>query len=159
MTGKYVLDYDSMMEEAMRGMVVYALKKFQEGVIGDEGFLVVIDTKHKGVILPNNLKKRIKSVMVILIQNDRDGIVVGDNYFSIIHPDKLTIPFDAILSFYDKEADVEIAFDDSYATEIEKNFKAALNKKKSSKKKEKHPDEDSDFLDNLIDFNDIKKRI
>jgi hypothetical protein len=154
--GRFTIDYSPMMRNAMREMVAYALRSYQEKKVENAHFLIVIDPDHKDVILPDYLKNSHKETLALLLQGDNPTINVGEDYFSIRYPNDLVVPFDAIMSFYDKRAEVEIVFDDSFEDEIKRkcekycaDYERTLNNSKSKGKKSR--------LNNLINFSDIIK--
>jgi len=87
------------------------------------GVLISFRTSHPGTRLPASLRRQYPKEMKLTLQYQFDELVVGEDDFSVILyfggvPKKLTIPFQAIMTFEDlgqsvtftmeTEADVEI---------------------------------------------------
>ncbi|MDR0572027.1 MAG: ClpXP protease specificity-enhancing factor SspB [Rickettsiales bacterium] len=152
--GRFVMDYASMMQDAMRNMVVCALRNYQKGRIKDANFLLVVNIKHKNVVVPEEFKRPRQRILALLLQGDNPTMNVGDDYFSITYPGNLVVPLDAIISFYDKGAEVEIMFDDDFEDEVKKEYEKHRKSDKKAKSDARHRTGKSD-LNNLINFSDI----
>jgi hypothetical protein len=118
-------DYDQMIQEALKGVVVKILKDVsQNGLKGDHHYYVAFRTQDEGVKIPPQLKQRYSDEMTIVIQHRYWGLNIQDDYFEIglsfdNKPELLVIPYDAIIGFVDPTAQFALQFDD--ANEVASN--------------------------------------
>lgn len=156
---KTELDYNILIEKAMRNVAKLALKKAQK--IKDENlcFLFVINTKHKKVVMPDYIKRQYPEEITLILQHQFSNLNVNNNYFSVDlsfsgRIEKIIIPFNAILVFTDQKAGIELRFDiidngeldddyDDYSYEIPDFEYNSANV-------------NIDYNNNLINFKDIK---
>jgi hypothetical protein len=80
-----------------------------------DSFLISFITSYPGVVLSEKLKKRYPDEMLIIIQYQFDDFVVLDDRFSITlyfddKGESITIPYNAITSYVDKEANFALKF-------------------------------------------------
>lgn len=101
------IPYGRLMHEAVCGVIRQVLLDVaRDGLPGEHHFFITFDTRHEGVELADWLHDRYPEEMMIVIQNWYDDLIVGDAGFSITlnfgdAPERLGIPFDAILTFVD----------------------------------------------------------
>lgn len=67
---------------------------------------LTFQTRAEGVKISDNLKLKYPDAMTIILQNEFRQLVVRDDRFEVImwpvtHPERLTVPFAAIRSFWD----------------------------------------------------------
>ena len=111
------LRYDRMLERALRGVVREALAHTAEhGLSGDHHFYLTFTTGFPGVVIPEHLRQRYPEEMTIVIQHWYDGLEVDDDGFGITlnfgdSPERLRIPFDAILTFVDPSVEFGLRFE------------------------------------------------
>lgn len=95
------------MHEAVCGVIRQVLTGVAtSGLPGDHHFFITFNTQHEDVDLADWLSDRYPEEMMIVIQNWYDDLVVEDGNFSVTlnfgdAPERLTVPFDAILTFVD----------------------------------------------------------
>ncbi len=152
----HFINYNVLIERAMRDVVKYVLKKIQKSnSVKNYCFVFHIDTNYKGVILPNYIKLQYPHEITLILQHQFDNLVVRNNSFSVNlsfsgKMEHVVIPFGAIMIFSDQEAGIELRFDQCRYDEILDDEmddfcdNSTLN----------HEQED---VNNLIDFNSIKK--
>ena len=160
------IDYDKLIDKAMRTVVRNALTKIEKNKEEKKYcFVFRINTTKKGVILPNYIKAQYPEEITLIIQYQFDNLKVDKKSFSVDLSfsgkiENVTIPFNAILSFVDQEVGLEFKFDGIKEFGVLDDFE------------EVEDDDDSDddeymlkqvnnnnFLSGkLIDFNSLKKR-
>ena len=113
--------YGRLMHHAMRGLIRTVLNDVAErGLPGDHHFLITFDTTQDGVEMADWLHDRYPSEMIIVIQHWYDGLTVDDHGFAITlnfgdTPERLRIPFDAILTFVDPSVEFGLRFETTEA--------------------------------------------
>ncbi|WP_442639588.1 SspB family protein [Roseicyclus sp.] len=109
--------YGRLMHHAMRGLIQTVLSDVAaHGLPGDHHFFITFDTRHDGVELASWLQDRYPEEMTIVIQHWYDALEVDDEGFSITlnfgdSPERLHIPFDAILTFVDPSVEFGLRFE------------------------------------------------
>jgi hypothetical protein len=117
------LRYDSMVENALRGVVRRALAYAAErGLPGDHHFYISFRTTHPGVDIPAALRARYPEEMTIVLQHQFWGLDVGEEAFGVTLsfsdvPERLTVPFAAITAFADPSVRFGLQFDASKTRE------------------------------------------
>jgi uncharacterized protein len=108
--------YDKMVETALRGVARQALVvAARDGLPGDHHFYIGFRTAASGVILPPQLLAKYPEEMTIVLQHQFWGLEVGDEAFSVSlsfsgRVERLTIPYDAIVSFADPSVKFGLQF-------------------------------------------------
>ncbi|MDF2233053.1 ClpXP protease specificity-enhancing factor SspB [Albimonas sp. CAU 1670] len=111
------LDYGRLMQRALRSVVHEALAvAVEEGLPGEHHFYISFDTTHPGVDLPDWLKAQYPEELTIVLQHEFWDLAVTSDRFSVglsfsERPVKLTVPFDAVLTFVDPHAEFGLKFD------------------------------------------------
>jgi hypothetical protein len=96
-----------MVEAALRGVVREALaRSAAEGLPGAHHFYITFKTKFEGVKLPDHLHAKHPEDMTIVLENQFWDLSVEEDHFAVTlsfqnKPERLVIPFEAILSFAD----------------------------------------------------------
>ena len=110
------LDYERMMENALRGVVRAAISHAAErGLPGEHHFYVTFRTDLPGVVLPPQLRERYKTEMTIVIQYQFWGLEVGEDSFKVTlsfdgKHERLVIPLAAITAFVDPSVQFGLQF-------------------------------------------------
>ncbi len=110
------IPYNTLVQNALRNVVSEILKEISEkGPIGDHYFYLAFDTSHKGVSISPKLKKQFPDEMTIVLQHQFWELEVLDDHFKVLLsfgsvPEKLTIPYSALVGFYDPSVDFAIDF-------------------------------------------------
>lgn len=111
------INYNILIEKAMRDVIKYALKKVQkENLSKNYCFMFQINTKHKGLVLPIYVKKHYPEEITLILQHQFENLEVKNNSFSVNlsfsgNIENVVIPFGSILLFSDQEAGLELRFD------------------------------------------------
>ena len=150
---KDILDYSEFIDKAVKGAIKYALKKAEKTKFGNYCFVLSVNTQAKGVKIPSHVRKQNPERLFLVLEYDFDNLKVRNNNFSVDlkfdgKMESITIPFDAVCSFSDQVAGIELRFnsidlDDDYFFEDDEY--------------EYEDEEREDYGDNLIKFSDIKR--
>ena len=104
---KDLLNYENMVERALKSVVVEALGQVAEhGLPGAHHLYVTFATGFSGVELPDHLHEKFPEEMTIVLQHQFWELVVEEDRFLVTLsfndvPEQLVIPFRAIKSFAD----------------------------------------------------------
>jgi uncharacterized protein len=109
-------DYDEMVQNALRGVVREILSDVAvNGLRGEHHYYIAFTTGEDGVSLPAYLKERYPAEMTIVLQHQFWGLVVRPSHFEINLsfsgvPERLVIPFDAVIGFLDPSVQFGLQF-------------------------------------------------
>ena len=101
------LQYDQMVEEALRSVIRRALAEIAEdGLSGKHQFYITFLTDFPGVDIPDHLHAQHPGEMTIVLEHQFWGLEVGAEAFEVTLSfnkanERLTIPFEAITAFAD----------------------------------------------------------
>lgn len=115
MAGK-LLDYNQLVETALRGAVREALKRVAEfGLPGNHHFYITFRTDQPGVELPDYLHERYPEEMTIVLQHQYWGLEANEDYFQVTLsfnkvPERLVIAYAAITAFADPSVQFGLQF-------------------------------------------------
>ena len=103
-----LIDYPTMIDEAMRSVVRQALRQVErEGELpGEHHFFITFDTNFEGASISPTLKKKYPNEMTIVIQHQFWDLIVEEEKFSVTlsfnkRPEQLVVPFSAMTAFAD----------------------------------------------------------
>ena len=110
------LDYQFMIQEALRDVVRQALQHVQEqGLPGEHHFYIAFRTDDPEVLIGEDLKAQYPEEMTIVVQHqyrnlevDQDGFSIGLSFGG--KPRSLAIPFRAVTSFTDPSVHFGLRF-------------------------------------------------
>jgi uncharacterized protein len=111
--------YDVLTQKALRGVVRSVLgDAAKKGLPGDHHFYIGFDTHASGVRLSERLRTQYPEQMTIILQHQYWDLIVNDNGFEVGLsfggiPEKLSVPFDAINSFFDPSVQFGLQFEDA----------------------------------------------
>jgi uncharacterized protein len=99
--------YDILAQQALRGVVRTVLSDVaKKGLPGEHHFNITFNTAAPGVRLSDRMRAQYPQTMTIVLQHqfwdlsvDEDGFEVGLSFGSV--PERLAVPFDSIVAFYD----------------------------------------------------------
>lgn len=115
MAGK-LLDYNLLVENALRGAVREALKRVAEfGLPGNHHFYITFRTDQPGVEIPDFLRERYPDEMTIVLQHQFWGLEVNEDLFRVTLsfnkvPERLVVPYAAISAFADPSVQFGLQF-------------------------------------------------
>ena len=109
--------YGRLMHHAMRGLIQTVLSDVaRDGLPGDHHFFITFDTRQDGVDIAPWLQERYPEEMTIVVQHWYDDLDVTDEGFAITlnfgdSPERLSVPFNAILTFVDPSVEFGLRFE------------------------------------------------
>lgn len=112
------LQYDKMVEGALRGVVIRALEAVAaHGLPAQHHFYITFETKADGVDIPDFLHKQYPEEMTIVLQHQFWDLTVDDEHFEVTlsfsgAPQRLFIPLAAVTSFFDPSVQFGLRFGD-----------------------------------------------
>ena len=113
---KDLMDYNRMVETALRNVVRQALERARdEGLPGAHHFYLSFQTEDPGVVLADHLRAKYPDEMTIVIQHQFWGLEVEDDVFEItlsfnkVH-ERLRVPFRALTGFFDPSVQFGLQF-------------------------------------------------
>jgi hypothetical protein len=120
------IDYPRLVREALRAVPRQALRAAAaEGIPAGHAFYLTLRTACPGVVLSPGLHARYPDEMTIVLEHQFWDLAVGEEAFSVTlrfggAPERLHVPFAALVSFADPGADFGLRFEavpDGGATE------------------------------------------
>lgn len=123
------INYGSLMHQAMRGLIRTVLQDVQrDGLPGEHHFFITFDTGHPDVEIADWLSDRYPGEMTVVMQHWFDNLDVAEDGFAVTlnfgdAPERLYIPFDALLTFVDPSVEFGLRFE---STEGDTSDDAAL---------------------------------
>jgi hypothetical protein len=119
------INYESMVHAALRDVVKTVLKSAEKnGLPGDHHFYICFATPHPRVQLPDHLREEYMEDMTIVLQHEYWDLTIEEESFSItlcfdeIH-ERITVPFDAIISFVDPSVKFGLQFNPIYPDDFD----------------------------------------
>lgn len=115
MAGK-LLDYNQLVETALRGAVRDALRRVAEfGLPGNHHFYITFRTDQPGVDIPEYLRERYPEEMTIVLQHQYWGLEAREDEFQVTLsfnkvPERLIIPYAALTAFADPSVQFGLQF-------------------------------------------------
>ena len=112
-----LIRYDLRVQEALRGVVRRVLSDAaKDGIAGDHHFYISFDTQAEGVRLSNRLRQQYPERMTIVLQHQFWDLIVSDEGFEVglsfkNVPERLYVPFDALMEFYDPSVQFGLKFE------------------------------------------------
>jgi hypothetical protein len=119
------LDYARLVRDALRDVPRQALRvAAEEGLPGEHHFYLTFRTTHPGVAVSPGLHARHPEEMTIVLQHQFWNLAVGEDAFSVTlrfggAPERLHVPFAALVAFADPAAGVALRFEPEVAPAAE----------------------------------------
>ncbi|MGA8601323.1 MAG: ClpXP protease specificity-enhancing factor SspB [Beijerinckiaceae bacterium] len=112
-----LIRYDLRVQEALRGVVRRVLSDAaKHGISGNHHFYISFATQAEGVRLSSRLRQQYPGRMTIVLQHqfwdlnvDEHGFEVGLSFKNV--PERLYVPFDALMEFYDPSVQFGLKFE------------------------------------------------
>ena len=109
------MNYEAMVSNALRGVMIEALEIAAKGLPGDHHFFIELDTRYTGVHLPAQLSAQYPETMTIVLQHQYWDLKVGDTAFEVSLSfnnvsEALTIPYAAMTGFADPSVQFGLQF-------------------------------------------------
>jgi len=111
------LQYDVMVENALRGVVRQALQQVSEyGLPGEHHFYITFRTGNPDVQMSERLREQYPREMTIVLQYQFWDLAVGETAFQVTlsfnnRSEFLEVPFDAVIAFADPSVRFGLQFD------------------------------------------------
>jgi uncharacterized protein len=113
-----LMGYETLAQEALRGVVKAALKRAAGpgGLPGGHHFYVTFKTRAAGVSIPPELVEKYPDEMTIVIQHQFWDLAPGETFFSVTlrfggQPKRLSMPYQAVTRFYDPSVQFLLQFE------------------------------------------------
>jgi hypothetical protein len=112
-----LIRYDLRVQEALRGVVRRVLSDAaKEGISGDHHFYISFATQAEGVRLSSRLRQQYPERMTIVLQHQFWDLTVSEHGFEVglsfkNVPERLYVPFDALMEFYDPAVQFGLKFE------------------------------------------------
>jgi len=109
--------YDILAQEALRGVVRTVLADAaKSGLPGEHHFKITFSTTAPGVRLSERMRAQYPQAMTIVLQHQFWDLAVNDDAFEVGLsfggvPERLAVPFDAIMAFYDPAVEFGFQFE------------------------------------------------
>ncbi len=119
------LDYARLVREALRDVPRQALRvAASDGLPGEHHFYLTFRTSYAGVAIPRALHALHPEEMTIVLQHQFWDLAVGEDAFSVSlrfggAPERLHVPFAALVAFADPAAGFGLRFEAEGAPEAE----------------------------------------
>jgi len=124
MAGKDLIRYDLLVQDALKGVVRKVLIDARDGLPGEHHFYITFRTDFPGVRLSNRLRERYPQEMMIVLQHQFWDLNVTEHTFEVglsfsNIPERLLVPFDALVSFLDPSVNFALRFLGQEAAAVE----------------------------------------
>ena len=122
MAGEQNIDYETLAQDALRGIVrTVLLQVAKSGLPGQHHFYIAFNTNAPGVTLSPRLKERYPEEMTIVLQHRFRDLLVNDKRFEVGLsfdgiPERLVVPFGAIKVFFDPSVPYGLQFEGTDVT-------------------------------------------
>ena len=115
-----LMNYEDMVSNALRGVMIEALETAVKGLPGDHHFFIEFDTRNPGVRLSDQLSAQYPETMTIVLQHQYWDLKVSQDEFSVGLAfggirNILTVPFAAVVSFADPSVNFALQFETEQA--------------------------------------------
>jgi uncharacterized protein len=123
MTAEVTIDYDSLQQEALRGVVREVLVRVAKtGLPGEHHLYISFDVKAPGVVLSKRLREKYPHEMTIVLQHRFWDLAISEERFEVKLtfdgiPERLVVPFNAIKVFLDPSVRYVLHFEEGQVGE------------------------------------------
>ena len=133
------IDYGQYMYRAMKSLMADVLGHVEHaGLPGNHHFFITFETTHPEVELPDYLHRDHPERLTIILQNWFEDLEVSERSFSVVLsfnnvPERIVVPFDAIQTFIDPDAEFGLRFENvkpPEADEAEENASVVIEEPK-----------------------------
>ena len=121
MTAGPTIDYETLAQDAMRGVVRTVLQRAaKSGLPGDHHFYISFDTEAPGASISKRLKEKYPAEMTIVLQHRFWDLLISEDRFEVKLtfdgiPERLVVPFAAIKVFFDPSVRYGLQFEDPHS--------------------------------------------
>lgn len=123
MSGDAQIDYEALVQDAMRGVLkTILLRVAKTGLPGEHHFYISFNTRAPGVVLSKRLKERYPDEMTVVLQHRFWDLLVHDDRFEVkltfdSIPERLVVPFASVRVFVDPSVRFGHQFEDPHAAD------------------------------------------
>ena len=156
----FTINYEDIIKDSLRNAIKKLLLDVSlKGLPGDHHFYISFITSFPGVKIAEWMIKDYPNKMTIVIQNWYENLNINDKCFSIVlnfknKPEKLTIPFESLISFSDPSVNFSLQFEGS----VNQNLETIMDiKEKDPQTQSDKDDLESEQNNNIIQFEKYKK--
>ena len=156
----FTINYEEIIKDSLKNAIKKLLLDVSlNGLPGDHHFYISFITNLPDVKIAEWMMKDYPNEMTIVIQNWFENLHVDDKGFSIVlnfknKPEKLTIPFESVLSFSDPSVNFSLQFEGSAS----QNLETIMDTKENDPQPQSDKDElESEQESNIIQFEKYKK--
>ena len=156
----FTINYEEIIKDSLKKAIKKLLQNVSlKGLPGDHHFYISFITNYPGVKIAEWMMKDYPNEMTIVIQNWFENLHVDDKGFSIVlnfknQPEKMTIPFESIISFSDPSVNFSLQFEGS----VNQNLETIMDiKEKDPQTQSDKDDLESEQNNNIIQFEKYKK--
>ncbi len=115
-----LMNYEAMVSNALRGVMIEALETAVKGLPGDHHFFIEFDTHHPGVRLSEQLSAQYPETMTIVLQHQYWDLDISQDEISVGlafggNRNFLTVPFGSVISFADPSVNFALQFESEKA--------------------------------------------
>jgi hypothetical protein len=121
----FTINYEEIIKDSLKNAIKKLLLNVSlKGLPGDHHFYISFITNFPGVKIAEWMMKDFPNDMTVVIQNWFENLHVDDKGFSIVlnfknKPEKLSIPFESIISFSDPSVNFSLQFESSVSQNLE----------------------------------------
>lgn len=120
------MHYEQLAQDALRGVIRLALERAAEpeGIPGAHHFYITFKTRGAGVSVPPDVLAKYPDEMTVVLQHQYWDLAVELDLFSVMlkfggAPKVLTVPYSAVVRFYDPSVQFLLQFDEPEIVEAE----------------------------------------
>jgi hypothetical protein len=120
------MHYEQLAQDALRGVIRLALERAAEpeGIPGAHHFYITFKTRGAGVSVPPDVLAKYPDEMTVVLQHQYWDLAVEPDLFSVMlkfggAPKVLTVPYSAVVRFYDPSVQFLLQFDEPEIVEAE----------------------------------------
>ena len=156
----FTINYEDLIKDSLKNAIKKLLLDVSlKGLPGNHHFYISFITSFPGVKIAEWMIKDYPNKMTIVIQNWYENLNINDKYFSIVlnfknKPEKLTIPFESIISFSDPSVNFSLKLENF----VSENIENIMDLKETDSKLQSYNDDlKSEQDNNIIQFEKYKK--
>jgi hypothetical protein len=156
--------YDKMVEAALRGVVREVLARTAaNGMPGAHNFYITFKTGFEGVELPAHLRAKHPEEMTVVLEHQFWDLEVEEDHFAVTlsfqnKPERLVIPFEAILSFADPAVKFGLQFQQGAAANEGSQSPGAAEAAPPSETPAQHPAKSGDKSADVVNIDKFRKK-
>jgi len=158
------LDYDDLVDDALRGVMVRALKMVEsQGLPGEHHFYITFRTDHPRARVGDDLRAKYPEEITVVMQHQFWDLRVDDRGFQIglsfnQVPQLLYVPFAAVTAFVDPSVKFGLQFQARTGEDDDLDTDAPLDVDRSGPMADKDTESPSADSDNVVALDTFRKK-